>query len=657
MRALAIPVLLLVLTAGFFWKLTLTREFTWLEDPAVGAQTLPWLDFQARELHARRLPLWNPHTEGGQSLLGLVQPGAANPLNWLLFALRLRNGHIQMVFLQWYWVLLHWLAALAAYALCRGLGASPGASLLGGAVYGLGGFVGSTIAPQSICAALWIPLVLLFVLRALNGERPAANGALGGLVLGLAGLSGDLQIPLFIAIVTAGLWLLGVARQRLPVLRGAALFGAIALLVSALQTVPALEWARRTAAWSATVPYPVHWQNSLGARGVLGLLIPGWQLNVSSFVGVTVLILALVGLAVRWDTPGVKWLAVAALGGLVIALGPDSVFHGAIYGLLPWVRKAIHPARAIVITHAALAALAALGLDAWPRFRARRGARRLLLAFGASILGIYLVLAVLRIPAVDERPMMTGLAALLLAAVLYGWDRRNLPARAATTCILGLALLEAGAVSTFSIPQANRAGAILPRMRDNADIGNYLRSQPGWVRAEVDPADVPYNFGDWFGVDRAWAAGAHYRVATKPADPGQITLFDGANELKAYRDDRFGQPVWTVPDCAGSADFQVESRTSTSLVLTADLRCNATVVLGARYAPGWRVWVDGRRSAVREIDGKYQGVGATAGRRRLEFRYRPNSVYWGAGLALAGVLLAGICSRMSRPRLQSGLAP
>ena len=40
---LAAPLLLLAIIVGFYWKLTLTRQYTWLDDPDLAYQVLPWL--------------------------------------------------------------------------------------------------------------------------------------------------------------------------------------------------------------------------------------------------------------------------------------------------------------------------------------------------------------------------------------------------------------------------------------------------------------------------------------------------------------------------------------------------------------------------------------------------------------------------------------
>src|SRR5579859_4602077 len=135
------PALLLVICIGFFWKLTLTDQYTWLDNPEVAYRLLPWYQFQAGEWHAGRMPLWDPYVD--QPVIGGMQPGAAYPLNWLLFVAPLRNGWIRQSFLHWYFMLIHFQGALFCYWLCRDLKRSQGASLLSGIAFGLGVLAGS----------------------------------------------------------------------------------------------------------------------------------------------------------------------------------------------------------------------------------------------------------------------------------------------------------------------------------------------------------------------------------------------------------------------------------------------------------------------------------------------------------------------------------
>jgi uncharacterized membrane protein YfhO len=84
------------------------------------------------------------------------------------------------------------------------------------------------------------------------------------------------------------------------------------------------------------------------------------------------------------------------------------------------------------------------------------------------------------------------------------------------------------------------------------------------------------------------------------------------------------------------------------------MACSGLAVVGDAYYPGWRAWVDGQRVPVQEVEG-VRGVRASAGRHRIEFRYSPASVYWGAGLSLLGLMLAAIAAMAHQrsPRTQA----
>ena len=132
MRTTAALAILLALSIGVFWKLTLSDRYTWLENPDQALQARPWFEYEAREWHSGRIPLWDPYELAGQTLIGEVQPGVVNPLNWPLFAAPLRDGHIRVSVLRWWWVLLHWVAAVFCYLLCRELKCGVAASIVGG---------------------------------------------------------------------------------------------------------------------------------------------------------------------------------------------------------------------------------------------------------------------------------------------------------------------------------------------------------------------------------------------------------------------------------------------------------------------------------------------------------------------------------------------
>ena len=256
-RTVGALALLLGLTAGFYWKVTISREWSFLEAPDLANQVRPWLDFQAREFHAGRLALWDPFEWGGHSLIGQVQPGVANPLNWILFAMPLRDGHLPIATLHWYWVLLHWLGAVFLYALCRDLKCGHIASILGASVFALTGFMGHMDWTHMLLGAMWIPVVLMFFLRVVRGERPASSAALGGAALGMMFLGTHPVVPVFTSVLMGALWLWTVVRDWRRA-KYAAIFGAIWLAIAAAQVLPAIEYGKQALRW-AGAPEPLHW--------------------------------------------------------------------------------------------------------------------------------------------------------------------------------------------------------------------------------------------------------------------------------------------------------------------------------------------------------------------------------------------------------------
>jgi hypothetical protein len=368
---------LFLIATGFFWKLVLSDQYTWMESPDAAAQVLPWLQMQTGELQAGRVPaLWDPYMFGGEPLLAQAQPGAAYPLNWLLFASPTRHGFLRQPTLHWYFVLIHFLAILACYLACRDLGLSRGASIAGGSLYGLGGYMNQLDWPQMLNPAVWTPLVLLFLMRAAAGRRPWGSAALGGLCLGAAWLCGHHQTPIYTSLMAIGVWVWIVFRHRRFDRTAAAqlvLFLGIAGMVGALQILPAYEYSQNAYRWVSApypvthtdrVPYTVHAEYSFKAHALLGFLLPNIQVHTTGYIGITAAVLALLGWALAWGRLETRIAAVVAACGVLYALGAEVFLHGVIYSIFPMVDKARNPAMAIIICHTALALLAALGVEA-----------------------------------------------------------------------------------------------------------------------------------------------------------------------------------------------------------------------------------------------------------------------------------------------------
>jgi hypothetical protein len=695
---LRIAAVLFLCIAGFYWKLTLSNQFDWMSGPDFAEQVLPWFQLQAHEWHAGRFPLWDPYLWTGQPLFGQAQPGAAYPLNWLLFLMPLQNGRIAAWALAWYYVVIHLMAAWFCYLLCRGLGRSRAASLAGGLIFSLSGYLGGISWPQMINGAVWAPLVFLFQFRAAE-RRPFANAALSGMFLGIAFLSGHHQIPVFIALAWAGVWIYRIVRDRRFVLP-AALALVFAGLAGALQTLPTYEYGRlakrwvsapEPVVWGQPVPYFVHAEYDLKAFSLFGIVFPGVKMHYDPFLGVVALSLALLAVATIWRELRVRILASIALGAIVYSLGHNSVFQGFLYGLLPEVEKARSPSAAVLVFQCAAAALAAFGIDAlagsWrPRFT------WMLAGFGAFSLALVqfvLFTNKLTFP-FDDRVILTGVIALAAAALFAACRSGALTVPQANALLVLLLLFEFGNSAQNALISRSDRNQMqwLDKLYANPDIAEYLRKQPGFQRTEIAQDAFAPNWGAWNGIEMHGGKGASvpvnlldselfsltgrrmygvtYTIAKTPERDSGEEVFTGASGMKVFRRDAFPR-AWAVhellppgnfddPDsfrhkayivgtpphvesCAAPETVQLLEHDPDRLAIRADLACDGMVVLSDVFYPGWRARVDHRPAQIFQVNGAMRGVLVPRGSHTVTMRYRPLSVYLGALLTVFGILV------------------
>ncbi|MGQ9633065.1 MAG: hypothetical protein ACUVXB_02360 [Bryobacteraceae bacterium] len=722
---LADAALLLMLCIGFYWKLVLTRQYTYLDTPDLAYQVLPWLQFQAAEWRRGHIPLWDPHLWGGQPLLGQAQPGAAYPLNWILFALPLRDGYLRQTYLHWYLVIVHFLAAWFAYLLCRDLGRSRGASVLGGMLFSLSGWLAQNELPQMINGAVWTPLVFLFLFRALRGQKPVSSAGWSGFFYGFSWLSGHHQIPLFVGLAALGLWLYAGLREGRPnwrTLKLGAVFVLIAALVSGLQTLPAYDYgkhakrwvgAQEPKAWNEPVPYSVHGEYSLQASSLVGLLIPGFGRHFDPYAGLVALALALLGLAAFWSERTVRYLVAIGLAGLLFSLGKNNVFHGILYAVIPMLEKARTPAFAAFMYYFSFSILTSYGIDAFSLSTNNALPRRAslaLLLFGVFLLATGLVLSVAHKMPSDDRFLVTALAALLGAGLLRAWHSGTISPPQALVAVGLLMLLELGNVTGYfwANREESKANQHLKKLREHVDIAGFIRTIPFPVRCQLPDQEIPYNFGDWHGIDQfggytaslpvnllrvPWAGphgralfGVNCAVAAQPPGGYSVEAFRGASGLAVYLNPEAYPRVWTVHEarrlasvfqieaafhdsafdlrrttflleeppaletCAESDKVALTERSSGRVIIRAQMGCRGMVILGDSYFPGWKAVVDGKQAGLWEAYAAVRGVVVEKGAHTIEMRYRPASVYWGLAMTLSGLLGACVLSLLGSRR-------
>jgi Bacterial membrane protein YfhO len=601
-RRLGMALVLFVVVTGFYWKLTLTRQFDWMLLPDLSSQVLPWFEEQARIWGKGTIALWDPYMWAGQPLLGQAQPGTAYPLNWILFALPLRrDGLIHWSALQWYFVVIRLMGVAFCYLLCRDLGRSRIASLLAGVVFGLGGFVGNTVWPQWVNGAVWLPLVFLFLLRASHGRNVLGNAALSGMFLGISWLSGHHQAPLFLSVAASGAWLYLIFRSGRWDWRFAKA-AAVALLFTgmtgALQILPAYEYGRlakrwvtapQAITWNQPVPYSVHETYAMKPFSLPGIVFPDVKTDTDPFVGTAALALGLIGLSAGWRDTRVRLLAAVGLGGLVYSLGGHSVFQGFLYGIIPELDKAREVAAAILLFEFGAAVLAAFGLDQLGSREPSPWSKRVM--WGVLTLGLFTLALFETIYFANkwsftgpDSVMLTPFFAMGCATLLFGMTRGSLSRMQGGVLLVLLVLLELGNNADSVIrPRADTAAMKwLNQSRGNGDIAEFLRKQPNFPRVNVEGDAFLENWGAYHDVEMwggylasltanlqrfdFWAFPAHmlwgvgFTIAAKPPEGGGQEVFAGSSGLKVYRHPEVFPRAWAVHELVQAPNAQVGNR-------------------------------------------------------------------------------------------------
>ncbi len=148
----------------------------------------------------------------------------------------------------------------------------------------------------------------------------------------------------------------------------------------------------------------------------------------------------------------------------------------------------------------------------------------------------------------------TAFVALILSGILMLWKRLRLSGAAAGVLTILLLLFELNNVSNYSLRTFETA-TTLHKLEENRDLASFLKQRTDFPRVEKDDKDIPYNFGDWFGLDQiggfqpgllkslsAIQGNARYRtllavnyaIGTTPTKPDQAEVFQGMSGLKIF---------------------------------------------------------------------------------------------------------------------------
>ena len=384
--AFAPGLLLAAITAVLCWRL-LSGQFV-----VTGYDTFtyfyPYRAYAGEIVRSGQLPHWNPYLFYGVPFLANIQTAVFYPLNALFYLLA------PTIALNWSVILHLFLASFFAYLwLHRSLAVSRPAATVGGALFGFGGFVGAQVGHlNQLNAVVWLPLALLTFHRAVSrssGRWTVATGVVLAIQL-LAGHSQESYMTV-VTVVAYGAWL-GLSGRGRPWPRVARLLGrwpvsharrlaatgtvllalagsvTLAAALASVQLFPTSELTGRSArggglafgeAISFSLPPP---ELLVGLLPTYGLTGPT-SAEYIGYVGVVGLLLAGIGLLLRFGEGATRFWGAVALTALLLALGKYTPVYGLLYPYLPGLDLFRVPARWLMVWSLALAALASLGLD------------------------------------------------------------------------------------------------------------------------------------------------------------------------------------------------------------------------------------------------------------------------------------------------------
>ena len=724
-RAIAILGIVII---GFYWKFLLTRQFSLLTGFEASNQAYAWYHFAVVSLKHFEWPRWDPYSFCGRSFLGEMQTGAFYPLNLLLALLPLnQQGLFSPALYHYVYAVSHLMAAYFMFCLSRhGFELGFSASLLSGVCFSLGGFLSRLGGwPHLYQTAAWLPLILWLFLMSVRSARlqhALFLSASSGLALGMSALAGGLHLVFMhvIVLVSAGLAhaLSGRADGRgwTESLRTALLAG-VALLIgfgsSAVQLLPSLEYSHLAMRYlghgsmlaGEKIPYHILTDN-LYPTALLGLLFgsPATGVtsgeNISAYMGVLPVGLAVVAVWRSWAMPWVRYFALLAAAAFLYALGPFSLLHGVLYAVVPKLWAAREAERFLFLLDFAVAILAGFGFEALlkPAAGASNWAPlRLLVRW--LLAGCFVLLSV---PLVFGKPEMSpwvALSLLLIAcscALLLHLAGEG-PKHYAAPLVFALVLFDLHAFdwSATNLARADeRGGDQFSRLLSMRNAAEFLRRQPGLYRAEVHPPLAP-NLGHLYGVPMTLGAGvtipARYervrsqldmlnvRYVVRPASAEEegavyadrywkvyerptalprawlvheaVTMSDPDSAIAHMQKDGFDPrraavvertlevPLEQLPPGAQEDVAVVEYGANQFLVRTRT-QGRSLLVMSEMFYPGWEAEVDGKAAPILAVNHALRGVVVPAGSSTVQMRYAPASVRYGVALTLASYALA-----------------
>ncbi len=409
-----------LVTLVFFGAHLLGTAFLW-ED--FTEQYLPFQTFAAASLADGTFPFWNPYTFGGMPFFADLQNGVLYPGHLLMY---LFSGGELSVWLAQALVIVHYFVAMiGAWFFAGVVGVRSWGRVFAGIGFGLSGImVAQMIHPNMIFHMAFFPLIAGLYWSGLRDRKPL-HTLLSGLLFGLVMLSGHPQTALyilfFLILVTIFETIREIRSEEKDVISLAKALGIslasmiLAAGLFAIQYLPSTELADLSQRSEMT--YEASLDGSLEMRQLITLVAPEYFGVVAAdppdelpfwlrgggdryyfwetviYVGITTLILGIIGLA-GTRRKGTRWFLLGAgLLGVAYGLGDHFVLHPILGSIPPFDTFRI-PARMGLYFALGLPVLAGFGLDMIVRGEIdSRSGTKLLMVTGGFLLFIAILLA------------------------------------------------------------------------------------------------------------------------------------------------------------------------------------------------------------------------------------------------------------------------
>jgi hypothetical protein len=416
---------ILGITGLFYWPVLSAQGWLWNDFPE---QNFVYRLFAAVNLKQGVFPFWNPYVFSGMPFFADVQAALLYPLNLILTPFASADWLSPL--LVEYQIILHIaFAGFFMYWLCRDLGCSRSAGVVGAMTFMFCGFLTAHIFHTNLVqTAAWFPLIV-FLCRRMIERTSLLYLSLCALTLAMAFLAGYPQTMLHMYYWLAA-WLvfsiISGRRQGRIAWKStgvkATLFAVMAALsigIAAVQLLPTNELGEnsarptmefRAACEGSIYPYrlvtllapnffgkPDNTYWGIGANDERGGVHNYWE--TAAYSGVLPLLLALFA-AVFVRTPLSLFLSIMWALALLLSLGDSFFLYKLAYSLLPGLNRFRDPGRFALVMSFSVALLAAFGLHAlltntWrQRERLKRSLPRIVAGVAAAaILGALIVSA------------------------------------------------------------------------------------------------------------------------------------------------------------------------------------------------------------------------------------------------------------------------